>query len=193
MAVATAVTIASLAVGAYSASQQQAAAKKQAKAQEHAALASATESYTNAALAKIDAERIEKSAGIEADKIREAAIQMRSQQEAVQGTSGAMVGTGSNLVMTEDITKRAEADAIATVIEGIYGTVNKESTARYQQMAGQSTLLSGGLAANAMLSAGRTGAVTTLANSAIGAYSNYKQWNTKTPAATTTTTTVSTE
>lgn len=189
MAVATAVAIGALAVSAYSASQQQAAAKKAAKAQGEAALASATEAYTNAALAKIDAERIEKSANIEADKIREAAIAMRSNQEAVQGTSGALVGTGSNLVMTEDTTKRAEADAIATVIEGIYGTVNKESSARYQQMAGNASLLSGGLAASATMMAGRTSAVTTLGQGAISAYSNYRMWDSK-PAATTTTTTV---
>jgi len=179
MAVATGVAIASFALAAASAASQQAAAKKQAKAQGEAAQAGATESFTNAALAKIDAERIKKQADIEADKIREAAIAMRSQQEAVQGTSGALVGMGSNAVMTEDTTKRAEADALATVIEGVYGSVNKESSARYQQMAGNATLLSGGMAANAMLSAGRTSAMTTLGQGAISAYSNYNQWSTK--------------
>ena len=184
VATGTALAAASLAMAAASAASQQAAAKKQAKAQGEASQAGATEAFTNAELAKIDAQRIEKQAGIEADKIREAAIAMRSQQEAVQGTSGALIGTGSNLVMTEDTTKRAEADALATVVEGIYGTVNKESAARYQQMAGNSTLLSGGMAANAMLTAGRSSALVTLGQGAVSAYSNYSQWATKTPTTT---------
>lgn len=178
MAAATAVALAALAVSAYSASAQTSAANKQAKAQEAAGLASAKEQRINAMLNKIDAERIEKASNIEADKIREVAIQMRGQQESAQAVSGAQVGSGSHLVMTEDTTKRAEADALATVMEGIHGTVNKNTTARYMEQAANASILSGGLAASASLQAGQGAAIATLGSGFSSAYSNYKMMNT---------------
>lgn len=112
---------------------------------------------------------------------------MRGQQEAQQSISGAQVGVGSNAAVTADTEKRAEADALATVIDGIYGSVNKNASAHYAEMASKNTLESGGMAAAASLLAGRTGAMTTLANGAISAYSMNNMWTTKTPTTTTTT------
>lgn len=172
--IALAATVASTAA---SMAAQQSAASQAAKAQEQQGTATATEQHINAALAKLDSERIEKSATIEADKIRETAIAMRGQQESAQATSGALVGAGSALVMTEDTTKRAEADALATVIDGIYGTVNKNAAARYQDTAALNAAKSGASSANASLLAGDVGSVVTLANgvtSGLGMYKTYK-------------------
>lgn len=184
MAVATSTALmaaslaASAAATASSMAAQKSAAQQQAKAQAEQATADATVQHTNAALSKLDAERVQRSAQIEAGKIREAAIAMRGQQAAAQAISGAEVGSGSNAVIIEDTTKKAEADALATVIDGIYGTVNKNSTARYQDMAGTHSAESGSRAANASLLAGNWGQVTTLANGASSMLSIYKNFNT---------------
>lgn len=172
--IAIAATVASTAM---SVAAQQSSSRAAAKAQEQQGTATATEQHINAALAKLDGERIEKSATIEADQIRETAITMRGQQEAMQATSGALVGTGSALVMTEDTTKRAEADALATVIDGIYGSVNKNAAARYQDLAAENSARSAASSANSSILAGNMGSLSTLASgvsSGLGAYKSFK-------------------
>lgn len=179
MAAMTSIMLATMAAStAMSIASQQSAAHSSAKAQEQQGTAAATEQHINAALTKLDGERIGKSATIEADKIRETAIAMRGQQESVQATSGALVGTGSGLVMTEDTTKRAEADALATVIDGIYGTVNKNAAARYQDTAASNSAKSAATSANSSLLAGDMGSLSTLANgvsSGLGAYMSFNK------------------
>lgn len=182
IATTTALTVAGMAASAAataaSMSAQKSAASAQAKAQADQATADATVMHTNAALSKIDAERTQRASIIQAEKIREAAITIRGQQSAAQAVSGTELGTGSNLAVQEDTTKKAEADALATVMEGIYGVVNKSATARYQDMAASETATAGARAAKTSLLAGNWGQATTLANGVSNMLKIYKNFNT---------------
>lgn len=115
--------------------------------------------FINAELSKMDAARMERAANTRADLIRAAAIEMRGTQAAQQSTSGALVASGSTQYVVDQTTRKAEGDALAAVMEGIYQTTSKESEARYAVMAGKEAGAAGVRSANAAMLQGVAGAV----------------------------------
>lgn len=79
--------------------------------------AQATGNY-QAAQAAADADAARATAQLEADKLRKAGRQQRSQAVAAQAASGVKVDTGTAELINTEITQQAEEDALTTIQSG---------------------------------------------------------------------------
>lgn len=144
----------------YSANQSARAQKDAAKYQAHAG-------GRALAVSEFEAEQINKQAGFEVKKVRDASINLRAQQIASQAASGVVIGDGTTQAMLDETTALAEQDVMAILYNASLGKMMKQEEGRLAASSSQFQARQLGKQSELTLLQGIASAGSTLASGAI--------------------------
>ena len=105
-------------------------ANQASRAQKDAAKYQAQAGGRALAVSEFEAEQINKQAGFEVKKVRDASINLRAQQIASQAASGVVIGDGTTQAMLDETTALAEQDVMAILYNASLGKMMKQEEGR---------------------------------------------------------------
>lgn len=129
MAAATAYTVGTLAVAAYSANQQRKAAGQMAGNAKDAAIISSINAGKEAAARRFEAEQIREQGQINADKLLAKARQFRQSQQVVAAASGFVSDSGTMADLQQLTDNLAKSDAYALLLDASNNALTNEVSA----------------------------------------------------------------
>jgi hypothetical protein len=144
----------------------------QSQAQHKQAQANLDQAYINAAMDNLAAINIMKSATMQSQMIIDDSTRVQGTQQAQQAASGVLVNNGSTAVMTDDTGRRAQADALITMYNGINQSIAKTANANFTMMAGTNS-------AKALDTSATTSLLSGIATGGAQMYSTYKMLKTQ--------------